>query len=61
MQKSGIVKTGKGIIFLRSLKSENHFQGVAEPAPIGVQTITRYKGDQAPRLGGAESGMKAAS
>jgi len=24
--------------------------GVAEPAPIGVQMITRYKGDQAPEM-----------
>ncbi len=35
--------------------------GVAEPAPIGVQMITRNKGDQAPDMMDAEAGMRTAS
>jgi len=36
-------------------------QGVAEPAPIGVQMITRHKGDQAPCGMEIEAGGKTAS
>jgi hypothetical protein len=35
--------------------------GVAEPAPIGVQMITRNKGDQAPDMRDAEVGKRTAS
>jgi hypothetical protein len=51
-QKYGIVITGvqghhKAQTFFEDTKSSH---GVAEPAPIGVQMITRHKGDQAPYM-----------
>jgi hypothetical protein len=40
-------KTTRNTPLRRSLKEMKEQQGVAEPSPIGVQMITRYKGDQA--------------
>jgi hypothetical protein len=49
---------GSAKTFFEERKS---LHGVAEPAPIGVQTITRNKGDQAPDMRDAEAGKRTAS
>ena len=40
------------------MKKSKISEGVAEPPPIGVQMITRLKGDQAPQVMEAEAGRK---